>query len=418
MHLRNGSEEIAHDTWSVEPFVAAARAAGVDEIGFTEHVYYFRQTRSLWTVPYQTERCVYDLEPYVDAIVQARERGLPVKLGLEVDYVPGREDETRELLTPYPWVYLLGSVHFIDGLGVDGEPRLLDAVGVEEAWTRYFDTLAAAAGSGLFDSLSHSDLVKIFGARASSFDYAPVAAAIAASGVAVEVSTRRTTEAGGRPVSASGIPRSLSRARGAGHARLGRALARRRRPRLRPRARADALRGLRDGHDLRATPGAAGADRMSDLRVGIGVDAHAFADGVPLVLGGVSFDSARGLAGHSDGDVITHALIDAVLGAAGLGDIGSLFPSDSSTPAGVSSLDLLDDALVQVREAGYSVVNADCVLIGEEPRIASRRAEMAELLTARVGAPVNVRATTTDRLGFTGRGEGLAAQVVALVDRS
>jgi len=189
MHLRNGREEIAHDTWSVEPFVEAARAAGVDEIGFTEHVYYFKQTQSLWTVPYQTERCVYDLEPYVEAIVQARERGLPVKLGLEVDYVPGREDETRELLSPYPWDYLLGSVHYIDGLGVDGEPRLLDAVGVEEAWARYFDTLASAAGSGLFDSLSHPDLVKIFGERAASFDYAPVADAIAAGGVAVEVST-------------------------------------------------------------------------------------------------------------------------------------------------------------------------------------------------------------------------------------
>jgi 2-C-methyl-D-erythritol 2,4-cyclodiphosphate synthase len=156
---------------------------------------------------------------------------------------------------------------------------------------------------------------------------------------------------------------------------------------------------------------------MSDLRVGIGVDAHAFEDGVPLVLGGVAFDSPRGLAGHSDGDVVTHALIDAVLGAAGLADIGSLFPSDSSTPAGISSLDLLTDALEQVRTAGYRVVNADCVLIGEEPRIASRRVEMAEQLSSRIGAPVSVRATTTDRLGFTGRGEGLAAQAVALVTR-
>jgi 2-C-methyl-D-erythritol 2,4-cyclodiphosphate synthase len=153
-------------------------------------------------------------------------------------------------------------------------------------------------------------------------------------------------------------------------------------------------------------------------RVGIGVDAHAFADGAPLVLGGVRFDSPRGLAGHSDGDVITHALIDAVLGAAGLGDIGSLFPSDASTPAGISSLDLLRDALEQVGTAGYAVVNADCVLIGEEPRIASRREEMGRTLAEVVGAPVNVRATTTDRLGFTGRGEGLAAQAVALVTQS
>jgi 2-C-methyl-D-erythritol 2,4-cyclodiphosphate synthase len=151
------------------------------------------------------------------------------------------------------------------------------------------------------------------------------------------------------------------------------------------------------------------------VRVGIGVDAHAFEDGVPLVLGGVRFDSPRGLAGHSDGDVITHALIDAVLGAAGLGDIGSLFPSDASTPAGISSLDLLKDAVARAREAGYSVVNADCVLIGEEPRIADRRGEMEGMLSDLVGAPVSVRATTTDGLGFTGRGEGVAAQAIALL---
>ena len=154
------------------------------------------------------------------------------------------------------------------------------------------------------------------------------------------------------------------------------------------------------------------------LRVGTGVDAHAFEDGVPLVLGGVRFESPRGLAGHSDGDVITHALIDAVLGAAGLGDIGSLFPSDASTPIGISSLDLLRDAVTRVRAAGYEVSNADCVLIGEEPRISGRRAEMVDVLSAVVGAPVNVRATTTDGLGFTGRREGLAAQAVALVESS
>jgi 2-C-methyl-D-erythritol 2,4-cyclodiphosphate synthase len=154
------------------------------------------------------------------------------------------------------------------------------------------------------------------------------------------------------------------------------------------------------------------------FRVGLGVDAHAFAEGAPLVLGGVRFDSPRGLAGHSDGDVITHALIDAVLGAAGLGDIGSLFPSDASTPEGISSLDLLGDAVSQVREAGYSVVNADCVLIGEEPRIAPRRGELEQILTDLVAAPVSVRATTTDRLGLNGRGEGLAAQAVALLTQS
>jgi 2-C-methyl-D-erythritol 2,4-cyclodiphosphate synthase len=154
------------------------------------------------------------------------------------------------------------------------------------------------------------------------------------------------------------------------------------------------------------------------FRVGIGVDAHAFAEGVALVLGGVQFESPRGLAGHSDGDVVTHALIDAVLGAAGLGDIGSLFPSDRSTPEGISSLDLLRDTLERVRTAGYEVVNADCVLIGEQPRLAPRRAEVERTLTEHVGAPVSVRATTTDKLGFTGRGEGLAAQAVALLRSS
>jgi 2-C-methyl-D-erythritol 2,4-cyclodiphosphate synthase len=157
---------------------------------------------------------------------------------------------------------------------------------------------------------------------------------------------------------------------------------------------------------------------MSDLRVGIGVDAHQFESGVPLVLGGVDIAYPEGLAGHSDGDVLAHALIDAVLGAAGLGDIGSLFPSWEERFRGVSSLVLLEEAYAQVREAGWKLVNADCVLIGEEPRISGRRMEMAGALSAVVGAPVNVRATTTDGLGFTGRGEGLAAQAVALVESS
>jgi 2-C-methyl-D-erythritol 2,4-cyclodiphosphate synthase len=156
---------------------------------------------------------------------------------------------------------------------------------------------------------------------------------------------------------------------------------------------------------------------MADLRVGLGVDAHAFEDGVPLVLGGVRFDHPRGLAGHSDGDVIAHALIDAVLGAAGLGDIGSLFPSDASTPTGVDSIELLETAYAQARADGWELVNADCILIGQEPRIAGRRAEMEGRLGEVLGAPVSVRATTTDRLGFTGRGEGLAAQAVALLTR-
>jgi len=159
---------------------------------------------------------------------------------------------------------------------------------------------------------------------------------------------------------------------------------------------------------------------MSELRVGVGYDAHALEKGVPLVLGGVSIDFPRGLAGYSDGDVIAHALIDALLGAANLGDIGSLFPSGDEQYRGASSLDLLRDAFREVREAGWELVNADCVLVGEEPRIGEIRGDMSERLALALGVDrglVSVRATTTDRLGFTGRGEGLAAHAVALLRR-
>lgn len=153
----------------------------------------------------------------------------------------------------------------------------------------------------------------------------------------------------------------------------------------------------------------------------MGADAHALVEGVPLVLGGVELESGRGLAGHSDGDVIAHALIDAILGAAGLGDIGTLFPSGAPEWDGASSLDLLARAYAQVREEGWELVNADCVLVGEEPRIAPVREAMRARLAGALGVEtslVNVRATTTDGLGFTGRGEGLGALAVALLDKS
>jgi len=114
---------------------------------------------------------------------------------------------------------------------------------------------------------------------------------------------------------------------------------------------------------------------MSELRIGLGVDAHRFADGIPLVLAGVDFPGEPGLAGHSDGDVITHALIDALLGAAGLGDIGSMFPSDDPELRGVSSVKLLREAYGAVRRAGWTLANADVVLVGNEPRLGPRRSE-------------------------------------------
>jgi histidinol-phosphatase (PHP family) len=186
MHLRNEREEIEHTVEAVERFCEAAAGRGIDEIGFSEHVYYFRQTRSLWTVPYQTQRCVYDLDAYCEAIAEAKRRGLPVKLGLEVDYVQGREEETRTLLAPYPWDYLIGSVHFIDGHGIDGPPPLVDAVGPEETWRRYEATLSAAAASGLFDTLGHPDVVKMFG---PTLEWAWSDLIQALDGVCIEVSS-------------------------------------------------------------------------------------------------------------------------------------------------------------------------------------------------------------------------------------
>ncbi|MFZ0342774.1 MAG: 2-C-methyl-D-erythritol 2,4-cyclodiphosphate synthase [Gaiellaceae bacterium] len=159
---------------------------------------------------------------------------------------------------------------------------------------------------------------------------------------------------------------------------------------------------------------------MSEYRVGTGFDAHALAEGVPLVLGGVRIEHPRGLAGHSDGDVLAHALTDALLGAAGLEDIGALFPSDDPGLAGADSLELLAQAWEQIEARGWRLANADVVLVGEEPRLAQHRDEMRRRLAAALGVEpelVAVRATTTDGLGFPGRGEGLAAQAVALLVR-
>jgi 2-C-methyl-D-erythritol 2,4-cyclodiphosphate synthase len=160
---------------------------------------------------------------------------------------------------------------------------------------------------------------------------------------------------------------------------------------------------------------------MSDeTRVGIGVDAHAFTEGRRLVLGGVQIEHDRGLAGHSDADVVCHAACDAILGAAGLEDIGHLFPPGDPAYEGASSLALLGEAWERVRGLGWELVNLDAVVILEEPRIAPHRERMRTAVAGALGAEpgrVTVRATTTDGLGFTGRGEGAACHAVALLRR-
>ncbi|MCX7946084.1 MAG: 2-C-methyl-D-erythritol 2,4-cyclodiphosphate synthase [Hydrogenophilus sp.] len=162
-------------------------------------------------------------------------------------------------------------------------------------------------------------------------------------------------------------------------------------------------------------------EEIPPLRVGIGFDVHALVPGRRCVIGGVTIPFERGLLGHSDGDVLTHAVIDAVLGAAGLGDVGQLFPEGEERWRGADSLRLLRLAWERVQAAGWRLVNVDGVVIAEAPRIAPYAAEMQARLAATLGveaAQVGVKGKSFERLGALGRGEGVAAEAVALLVRA
>jgi 2-C-methyl-D-erythritol 2,4-cyclodiphosphate synthase len=157
------------------------------------------------------------------------------------------------------------------------------------------------------------------------------------------------------------------------------------------------------------------------MRIGHGFDVHPLVAGRRLVIGGVEIPFDRGLGGHSDADVLLHAVTDALLGAAGLGDIGRHFPDTDPAHRGADSRRLLREAMAKVRAAGFAVANVDATIIAEAPRMAPHIPEMVANLAADLGvdaARVNVKAKTTERLGFTGRGEGIAAEAVALLERS
>lgn len=157
-----------------------------------------------------------------------------------------------------------------------------------------------------------------------------------------------------------------------------------------------------------------------DFRIGNGYDVHQLAPGLPLVLGGVRIPHTKGCVAHSDGDVLIHALCDALLGALALGDIGHHFPDTSDEFAGIDSRILLSRVVAMVREAGWEIVNADNTILAQQPKIAPHILPMRQALAEILGIPadcVSVKATTTERLGFTGREEGIAVQSVCLLRR-
>ena len=357
-------------------YVTAAERAAVDEIGFTDHVFRFTVARDWLDHPLWTADGVNDLAAYHGCVSAARDAGMPVKVGLEVDYLDGREDAIRAALDPFEWDFLLGSVHWIDGLAVDWEAApIWERHAEDDVWEMYVDALCAAAQSGIYDSMAHPDLVKVFGNRPD-----PQAACTCTSGSPTASRRRasaprcRPAGSGGRwarsiptpscsPCSATrGVPVTLgSDAHGPGEVggavRRGAGGAPRRRLQLDHAVRPARARRRWRSRDRRP----AGRRRVRRPCV---------RHGRRLVLAGVEIEHARGLVGHSDADLVAHAVTDALLGAAGREDIGHLFPSDDPALEGASSIDLLARVWAELAAAGWAIVNVDAIVIMQEPRIA------------------------------------------------
>jgi histidinol-phosphatase (PHP family) len=200
MHLRPDDTEATAERYftarNVDRYLQAAAERGVAEIGFSEHVHRFRQALDIWRHPFWEENAVDDLDAYVDFVLGVRDAGHPVKLGIEMDFIPGREEQIAALLEGRPWDYVIGSVHFIADRAVDhaGYDAWRSSA-PDEVWTAYFSTLGDAAASGLFDVLAHPDLVKVWGSgraaptRPARVFYELALEGIVASDVAIEVST-------------------------------------------------------------------------------------------------------------------------------------------------------------------------------------------------------------------------------------
>ena len=377
LHLRPGRGDTTAERYftaeNVERYLEAAAAAGIEELGVSEHVYRFSQALDLWRHPLWVEHARDDLDAYCEfvrgdaAAARDRVRLRPRRRGPHRGAAGGARLRLRRRLGP-----LRRRATAVDHDGWDvwegaGDP--------DEVWRRYFEALAECARSGLFDILAHPDLVKVWG-RARPLPerdprrfYEPAVEAIAESGIAVEVSTAGLRKPVGELYPGAGLRRDVRRGRRPVRALLRRPPARAGRLRLRPRARVP--RRPRGRGDLRLrAPRSGGWSRCrrrvgenpEPMSVGIGYDSHRFAEGRRLVLGGVEIEHERGLEGHSDADVLTHAVIDALLGAAGCGDIGTLFPDDDERWRDADSIDLLRTVVGTI--AGR-IVNIDATLICE-----------------------------------------------------
>ena len=416
VHLRPDERECTAAQYftagNAERYRAAAEEHGIAELGVAEHIYRFAAALEVWEHPFWREFAVDDLDAYCGFVREETD----LRLGIEADYVPGREDRMGSVLEARDWDFVVGSVHFLRDRSLDTEDYSIWGSGesAEKIWRRYFETIAESALSGLYDVIGHPDLVKVWGDRAPRpdkdlrFFYEPAVEAFAEAGVAVEVSTAGPAQARRRALPGAAVPGDDPR-RGLPD----RALQRRARPGpaglpLRGGARAARGAGRQRAGGLRAPAAPDGADRLM-ARTGIGIDSHAFAPGRRLVLGGVEIPHDQGLQGHSDADVLAHAITDALLGAAGLGDIGQHFPDTDERWKDADSMELLRVVVARVG----AIEHVDATVMMERPKLSPHRDAIRASLEAVLGCTVNVKATTGEGMGFVGRGEGVAALAVA-----
>ena len=402
---------------NAERYRAAAEEHGIAELGVAEHVYRFSAALDVWEHPFWREWATDDLDEYCGFVREETD----LRLGIEADYVPGREDRMASLLEARDWDYVVGSVHFLRDRSLDTEDYSIWGTGEspERIWRRYFETVAESALSGPLRHRRPPRPREGLGRPGAAAGQGPAVLLRARRrgvrggrdrGRAVH---RGPAQAGRRDLPGAAVPGDDPRRR-----LPDRALQRRARC---PTSSASATR--RRSSCWRSTasseiavferPAAAdGGDRLM-ARTGIGIDSHAFAPGRKLILGGVEIPHDQGLLGYSDADVLAHAITDALLGAAGLGDIGQHFPDTDEQWRGADSIELLRVVVARVG----TVEHVDCTVMMERPKLSPHRDAIRASLEAVLGCTVNVKATTGEGMGFVGRGEGVAALAVAtLID--